>query len=299
MRPYLFLIPLFPLLGFLFNFTIGVRVLGREGRRPGARRPRPRRRHHGRSPIIGLVAAGSGLPLVPRRGLGGRRGATRRPTTRSSRRSGRGSPAAPPRRRCTARPARRRSPVDWAYLARPALVGDGPRRHLRRLPDPRLLDRVHGARPGLRPVHVVPEPLHVRDAHPRPGRELRRPVRGLGGRRPLLVPAHRLLVPQAERLRRRARRRSSSTASATPASSPGCSWSSSTFGTLDFRVGDGRRPARCRSSAAWGGTLTVDRASACSSAPPARARSSRSTSGCPTRWRARRRSRPSSTRRPW
>ena len=56
MRPFLFLIPLFPLLGFLFNFTIGVRVLGRRAGGPG---------HGGHggtppgSPIIGLVAAGT------------------------------------------------------------------------------------------------------------------------------------------------------------------------------------------------------------------------------------------------
>src|SRR5512136_1364346 len=57
MRPYLFLIPLFPLLGFLFNLTIGVRVLGRrgEGRAHddhGGHGARP-------SPIVGLVAAGT------------------------------------------------------------------------------------------------------------------------------------------------------------------------------------------------------------------------------------------------
>ena len=38
---------------------------------------------------------------------------------------------------------------------------------------------------------------------------------------------------------------------------------------------------------------------ACSSAPPANPRSSRSTSGCPTPWKAPRRSPPSSTRPPW
>jgi NADH-quinone oxidoreductase subunit L len=55
MRPYLFLIPLFPLLGFLFNLTIGVRVLGRRKAHdshdhgPGAHP----------SPVVGLVAAGA------------------------------------------------------------------------------------------------------------------------------------------------------------------------------------------------------------------------------------------------
>src|SRR5512143_1998542 len=56
MRPYLFLIPLFPLLGFLFNLTIGVRVLGR-----GAREHAHDDHGHGAhpSPIVGLVAAGT------------------------------------------------------------------------------------------------------------------------------------------------------------------------------------------------------------------------------------------------
>jgi NADH-quinone oxidoreductase subunit L len=57
MRPQLFLIPLFPLLGFLFNLTVGVRVLGR--------RPRGGADAHGEgarpSPIVGLVATGTVL----------------------------------------------------------------------------------------------------------------------------------------------------------------------------------------------------------------------------------------------
>jgi NADH-quinone oxidoreductase subunit L len=62
MRSFLFLIPLFPLLGFLFNLTVGVRVLGRSG--PG--HGRDDHGHggghaHGPSPVIGLVAAGSVL----------------------------------------------------------------------------------------------------------------------------------------------------------------------------------------------------------------------------------------------
>jgi len=56
MRPYLFLIPLFPLLGFLFNLTIGVRVLGRKA-------PEEGHDDHGHAaephPVIGLVAAGT------------------------------------------------------------------------------------------------------------------------------------------------------------------------------------------------------------------------------------------------
>jgi NADH-quinone oxidoreductase subunit L len=48
MSPFVFLIPLLPLVGFLFNLTVGVRVLGR--RPDGA---------HGPSPLVGLVACGA------------------------------------------------------------------------------------------------------------------------------------------------------------------------------------------------------------------------------------------------
>jgi NADH-quinone oxidoreductase subunit L len=54
MNPFVFLIPLLPLAGFLFNLTVGVRVLGR---RPEGT--------HGPSPLIGLVACGAvGLSFV-------------------------------------------------------------------------------------------------------------------------------------------------------------------------------------------------------------------------------------------
>ncbi len=62
MRPFLYLILLLPLLGFLFNFTLGVRFLGRQvsrdshGDAQAARRP---------SPLIGLVAAGSAFLSFP------------------------------------------------------------------------------------------------------------------------------------------------------------------------------------------------------------------------------------------
>jgi NADH-quinone oxidoreductase subunit L len=52
MRPFLYWIPLLPLLGFLFNFTVGVRVLGRRPHGAGQGHAAP-------SPIIGLVACGS------------------------------------------------------------------------------------------------------------------------------------------------------------------------------------------------------------------------------------------------
>ncbi len=56
MRSYLFLIPLLPLFGFLFNFTVGVRLLGtKTGGHSGEGAP------HGPHPLVGLVAAGSVL----------------------------------------------------------------------------------------------------------------------------------------------------------------------------------------------------------------------------------------------
>jgi NADH-quinone oxidoreductase subunit L len=53
MGQYLYLIPLFPLLGFLFNFTVGVRVLS--GRHAGEGTGE----HDGPPPMVGLVACGS------------------------------------------------------------------------------------------------------------------------------------------------------------------------------------------------------------------------------------------------
>ncbi len=57
---YIFLIPLLPLLGFLFNFTIGVRVLGRRSGGHG-HDDHGHDAHAAPSPIVGLVAAGSVL----------------------------------------------------------------------------------------------------------------------------------------------------------------------------------------------------------------------------------------------
>ncbi len=69
--------------------------------------------------------------------------------------------------------------------------------HRRGLADPRLRDRLHGARPPSSPVLRLPQPLRRGDAHADPLGELRGPVPGLGGRRPGVVPAHRLLAAQA------------------------------------------------------------------------------------------------------
>ena len=60
MSRFLYLIPLFPLLGFLFNFTVGVRLLGHKAAGHGS--PGGAGHNgggHGPSPIVGLVACGS------------------------------------------------------------------------------------------------------------------------------------------------------------------------------------------------------------------------------------------------
>ena len=125
---------------------------------------------------------------------------------------------------------------------------------------------------------------------------------GLGRRRPLLVPAHRLLVREAgervgrhEGVRREPHRRPRVHARrAHAARLPGPQ-----LRRLDDRLradeAGHHRPARTRSRPRW----RPSSASCSSSARPARARRSRSTSGCRTRWRARRRCRPSSTRPRW
>ncbi len=78
--------------------------------------------------------------------------------------------------------------------ARPPEQPDGPGRHRRRLPDPRLQHRLHGPRPRLPALLRLPEPVHPGHAAARARRQLPRPLRGLGGRGPVLLPAHRLLV---------------------------------------------------------------------------------------------------------
>ena len=53
-------------------------------------------------------------------------------------------------------------------------------RDVRRLPDPRLLGRLHGPRRGLRALLRVPEPLHVLDARARARRQLPAALRRVG-----------------------------------------------------------------------------------------------------------------------
>ncbi len=75
-----------------------------------------------------------------------------------------------------------------------ALGADGADHHRRRLAHPHLRLLVHGDGAGLLALLHVPEPLRLLDVAPRPRGQLRRHVLRLGGRRPLQLPAHRLLV---------------------------------------------------------------------------------------------------------
>ena len=112
--------------------------------------------------------------------------------------------------------------VNIGAAARPAVDLLRAADHRGRLADPHLRGRLHVARPRAAPVLRVHEPVPGRDAAARAGRQLPRPVRGLGGRRPGLLPADRVLAVQAAPRRPRPRRRSSPTGSATP----GCPWRS-------------------------------------------------------------------------
>ena len=85
---------------------------------------------------------------------------------------------------------------------RPALADHDAHRDRHREPHPPVLDRVHARRRRVLAVLPVPEPVHLRDAEPGAGREPRRAVPRVGGRRAVLVPAHRLLVHRSQELGR-------------------------------------------------------------------------------------------------
>ncbi len=228
MKELIWLIPLFPLAGFLINGLLylvshrsknapghghasaedghGEARSSARGGQPPADRSWPRRGapgivqgppHRGRR--------GQRRPRLPPRV---RRDLRRRPEGLRGRRVRDAGPLPldPARREPGRRPdpgRGRRVGRRRRFPARLALGADARVRDVRRLPHPRLLGRVHGPRRGLRPLLRVPEPLHVRDARPRPGRELPDALRRLGGRGPLLVPADRLRLPQEVRGRRR------------------------------------------------------------------------------------------------
>ena len=201
MNGLLFLIPLFPLLGFLFNFTVGVRALGPKG---GHGHSHDHGHHQPPSFVIGLVACGAVLLsfLVAVLAVVAAHAAPDGTLVQTLWTWIPGGAA-------ELHDRRRAVPRGLGLPGRPALIGDGAGGDVRGPAHPRLLvaparpgRRVHGARPRLRAVHVVPEPLHVRDAHAGAGGQLPGPLHRVGGRRPLLVPADRLLVREAERVRR-------------------------------------------------------------------------------------------------
>ena len=137
----------------------------------------------------------------------------------------------------------------------------------------------------LLPLLRLPEPLHVRDVRADPRRQLPAHVPRLGGRGPLLVPADQLLVPQEERepggqegLPRQPRRRlrlHAGHAAGLRHHRARCSSPASSRRPRSYRAARRRGSACCSSSA-----------------PSARAPSSRCTCGCRTPWRARPRSAP-------
>ncbi len=139
-------------------------------------------------------------------------------SSRSAARSGRSSastrstsprtPCAPPTRliaagRARPRPRGRGSRQATSRRAtaprRPAEHDDDAHRQRRRRADRPLLDRLHGRRPRGTPLFRVHRVLRLLDAHARRGREPADASRRLGARRPLVVPADRLLARAAER----------------------------------------------------------------------------------------------------
>ena len=214
-------------------------------------------------------------------GLHRLRRARSRPSSACSAATTRSARWSRPRGRGSRPPNFRRRPL---AARRPALGDDDADRLRRRRPDRPLLDRLHGRRPGgaaLLRLHVA---LRLLDAAARAGGELPAPARRLGARRPRLLPPDRLLARAAgggrggeegvrdERVRRR---------------DDGARVLRPDVADRDARL----RRRRSRAPAGCRRPRSTSSRSACSAArSPSRPRS-RSTPGCPTRWRARRRSR--------
>ena len=105
--------------------------------------------------------------------------------------------------------------VPFGLVFDPLSRPDGPGGHRHRRPDPPLFRGLHGPGRGLCALLRLPEPLRVLHADPGAGLLPAPAVRGLGGRGPLQLPAHRLLLRDRRTLRRPASRPSSPTAWAT------------------------------------------------------------------------------------
>ena len=201
-----------------------------------------------------------------------------------------------------------------------AVRDHGPDRDRCGIADPRLLHRLHGRRRArgsrLPALLRLLEPVHLRDADAGARRQPARDVRGLGGRGPLLLPADRVLVsrrPQ-RRLRPEGIRRQSHRRLRLPARDLPAVLDLLRGGRAEHRISrddrerGGHQRALRRSSAvagdagARGAELEARHAwrESVSSSEPAESRLSfHSTSGCPTRWRDRLPSPPSSTPPPW
>ena len=85
------------------------------------------------------------------------------------------------------------------HPGRPALGLHVPGGHRGLDPDPPLLGRLHGLRPRLRALLLLPQLLRLLDAAAGPGRQLRPADRRLGVRRLRLLRADQLLVPARDR----------------------------------------------------------------------------------------------------
>ena len=266
----------------------------RRGPRPTARPARPRRgtARQGAARLEGELRLG----LARRRT--GRRGGDARP------------PLDDPARRPHRQPDRHHVP-------------DG---DVHRHADPHLLDGLHARRPALPAVLRVPVAVLLLDARPGGVGQRLHDLHVLGAGRRLLVPPDRLLVRGEEERRRgeqgvhrQPRRRRRDARRPGPALDQPRARSTSTRSTATLRDDDGpaqrrsRRPTAstsrpscttARRGAGAGrrgdGPAPADRRSGCwrsrawgsSPAAWARAPSSRSTSGSPTRWPGRRPSRP-------
>ena len=182
-------------------------------------------------------------------------------------------------------------PADAAAVpARSPVVADDPGDHRHRLAHPHLLDRLHarGDRQRVRALLLVPEPVRVVHAGAGARRELPGDVRRLGRGRAVLVPADRLLL-QEEVGRRRGQEGVHRQPHRRLRLHPRHADDLRDLRLAGLPAGRRRGWRRCAPS-----TRRRDDRSprcCCSSAPPASRRRFRSTSGCPTRWKARRRSR--------